>query len=766
MVDPSDPLEKKKAANQQAKAADKPGNQGAPRPHRTPSVLHAGLLAVQKKQYREAIALLQGIAQGKWDTEIQAKAQVGLVKAYAGLGRFDEAIALCEQLTAVPIPSVYQWANQKLRELQQSARQTGPTAAASSPQEPDLAAGLTLRRSSTTPPSPAPAPPAPATRPPTAPPKSAPPSPGRPPQRSSLGRMDMARLWALEALTLGGVAFLLLALLRLVQTGYNAIANNALLNRIAISGFSLRALAIYGDPRWIIVPLVAIALLASYWILRLQLTWTQGLKPLSLDTLKHHSPEAVRILQTFNRHHRSLAPALAQLPNPAPIALTYGGLWPRQAHLVFSQALLEQLSDDEIAALVAAELAHLQCWDAVVLSAITTLAQLPFFLYWKAAQIGDHQRHILLKTVMVVVSVVSYGLFWSIRLMGLWLSRLRLFYSDRLAVEMTGNPNALSRALLKLAIATAHEVETQGQTPAFLEQFDLLLPVGVRASLTLGSLYPQQPSLELLAWDYRQPFRRWLAIRDSHPPLGDRLYTLARYAQRWRIPSELEFLTPTRPPRPSRTEWWRMGLQSLPALGAMLGLVIGQGLWWFGLLADKVGWLSLDWFRSSFIHSVSILIGFSVGTFLRINPFFPEIKRPNQMPLSHLPDLLTRPEALPANATAVRVQGTLLGRRGIANAIGQDLLLKTDAGLIPLHFLPILSFQQNPIRGWRQLQRFLQQPVIVTGWFRRGVTPWIDLEVLQSQSSKPLRSGHPLWSTVLALGLVVWSCYTIVSGDL
>jgi len=744
---------------------------GASRPKRIPSALQTGLLAVQKKQYREAIALLQGIAQGSWDAETLAKARMGLVKAYAGLGRTEEAIALCEELTAVPIPSVFQWANETLRQLQKITRQEKNATSSPTPShEADLAAGLTTIRPPTQPPSqPAasakavpsspPTPAAPAT--PTPSRKTSSPSPHRPQPRGSLGNLDVARLWALEAVTLAGLIMVPLGLAYGVRQAYNTLVLS-----IAFPKFTLGHWAFYGDPRWVVLPLVAIALLGSVWLLRLQLKHTKGLQPLSFDALKQYSPGAAQVLQTFARQRRSLSPKLACLPDKLPFALTFGGVFPKQAQLVVSRGLLEQLDDDEIAAVIGAELAHLRFRDAAVLSGLVTLAQIPFGLYWVAAQWGDKRSSPLLKVPATFLSVVSYGIFRSIRLVGLWLSRMRLFYSDRIATELTGNPNALSRALVKLAIATAQEVEHQGQTPAFLEQFDLLFPVGIRESLAFGSLYAQSPGLNLLEWDYHNPFRRWLSIRDSHPPLGDRLATLARYAQRWRIPPDFDLDLPTHKARPTRSQEWRMILQSLPALGALLGLAIGQGFWWFGMLADRMGWLSLDWFQSSFIHSVSLWIGFSTGTFLRINPFFPEIRRPNDVPQRPLPDLLSRPDALPVDGPATRLQGILLGRCGIANAIGQDLLLKTDTGLLRLHFLPTLSFQHNPITGWRQLQNFLHRPVLATGWFRRGATPWLDLDVLQSQSSRPLRGGHPLWSTVLALVLVLWSCYTIVTGEL
>lgn len=785
MVDPSDSSAKRRSS----------------RPHRRPSALKAGLVAVQKKEYREAIALLQGVAQGARDPDSQMKAQVGLVKAYAGLGRTKEAIALCEQLTAAPNPSVYQWANQMLRQLQGTARKTLGTSTAPATLDDDLAAGLTTRRP-TSPPKTVPPTGGPTSTPkatstpktiqqtdvPTSTPKTVRPKPtnaptltpsipprqprsappdslwrqaGRAQQKSSLGNIDQARLWLLEAVTLAGLATWLIALVYFFQNIYNGIVN-----RIAFGDFTLRGWAYQFDPRWLVFPVIAIALLTSFWLLRLQLKQTKGLKPLSFEDLKQYSPEAAQILQTFARQQRSLAPTLAYVPDAVPLVFTFGGLLPKKAQLVVSQGLLDQLSDEEIAVVVAAELAHLRFRDSAILSALVTLAQIPFGVYWLTARWGDQRSNLILKGLAIVVSVISYGVFWSIRLMGLWLSRMRVFYSDRIASEMTGNPNALTRALLKMAIATAQEVQHHGHTPAFLEQFDLLSPVGIQSALTLGSLYPSYPGPSLLEWDRSNPFRRWLSIRDSHPPLGDRLYTLARYAQRWRIDSEIDFPALTRPSRPTPQEWQPMAIQSLPAIGLLIGLTIGQGLWWFGLIADRVGWLSLDWFRSDFIHPVSLCIGFGITTFLRINPFFPEIKRPNDVPIANLPELLLPPGALPGNATAVRFQGTLLGRRGIANAIGQDLILKTDAGLMRLHFLPAIGSQQNPLQSWQQLQHFLHRAVMATGWFRRGVTPWLDLDVLQSQSNKPLRGGHPLWSTVLAGLLVLWGCYTIINGDL
>jgi hypothetical protein len=286
----------------------------------------------------------------------------------------------------------------------------------------------------------------------------------------------------------------------------------------------------------------------------------------------------------------------------------------------------------------------------------------------------------------------------------------------------------------------------------------------------LGSLFPQQPDPTLLEWDRCNPHRRWLALLDTHPPLGDRLHRLARYAQQWKLPPELEFAT--LPSRPHSTwhaplqHYWPLILQGAPLIGLVIGLIVGQGLWWFGIYAEQMRSVSLDWLRNDFIHLVCMAIGFGVGTFLRLNSFFPEVKRINQLPAGDLVAQLQPIDAMPADARPLRLQGQLIGRRGLANAIAQDLFLKTEQGLLRLHFLPFLSLQETPIAGWRQLQTFLHKTVLVSGWFRRGVTPWLDLNSLHTQGGKAMRSGHPLWAAAIGILMVLWGCLMILTGDL
>ena len=67
------------------------------------------------------------------------------------------------------------------------------------------------------------------------------------------------------------------------------------------------------------------------------------------------------------------------------------------------------------------------------------------------------------------------------------------------------------------------------------------------------------------------------------------------------------------------------------------GLAVGRSIAYLGLFADRV----------------------SLGTFIRINYFFPDIT-PRETASPSLPEILSNPESLPLDAQAVRLSGQLL----------------------------------------------------------------------------------------------------------
>lgn len=80
------------------------------------ALLKSGLDWLNQKDYAKAIPALQKFCQHCSDSQSKAylQAQMGLVRAYSGCGQWQEAIALCQPLTAHPNPQIQTWAARSL----------------------------------------------------------------------------------------------------------------------------------------------------------------------------------------------------------------------------------------------------------------------------------------------------------------------------------------------------------------------------------------------------------------------------------------------------------------------------------------------------------------------------------------------------------------------------------------------------------------------------------------------------------------------------
>ncbi len=491
----------------------------------------------------------------------------------------------------------------------------------------------------------------------------------------------------------------------------------------------------------------------SPWLLDLLLTNLYSQREFPKDVLNTHSREAVRVLQRCCQQRHWPIPKLRILPMAAPIILTYGSL-PRNARIVVSQGLLEQLADDEIATIYATQLGHVAHWDFAVMS-LLLLVTLPIHqLYQQVSEWGDKISAKIWRWPVTIVASLIYGVWCLLTGAALWLSRLRLYYSDRVASEITGNPNALIRALLKIAIGIAADIQKQEQTSCQLESLNLLTPVSsYQQSLALGTIASNLSFEAFLKWDTANPYRRWFTINSSHPLMGDRIERLCQIARHWHLDTELHFAS-----EPSKVKRQSFLLQIAPWLGIPLGVLFAALVWLTWQLAFTLKFLNLKWIYEdwSFITGC-LLIGFSIGTVMRINSFFPDIKPATVQTDDYLPNLLSDPSALPIDSVSVRLVGKLLGRQGTSNSLAQDLILQSSAGLVKLHHISWLGQSVNH-------QDLIGRQIIVTGWFRRGATPWIDIQTLETQSGKTIHSPHPIWSTFLAVAAQAWGAYVFLTG--
>ncbi|HIK13938.1 MAG TPA: tetratricopeptide repeat protein [Leptolyngbyaceae cyanobacterium M33_DOE_097] len=619
------------------------------------------------------------------------------------------------------------------------------------------------------------------------------------------GRVNGARLFLLQLVTA-------IALFAIVRELIYQIPNlfNVLLAQVPFINYSYE---IANRPTLLITSVLAVGFVASRWLLDGLLWLVYGMQPLPLQALSRERAEIGRSLQSFCRKRKIPTPALGVLPTQAPFIMSYGCL-PRFTRTVVSQGLLDQLAEDEIITLLANEVGQISYRTVPLLSFAMLVLQVPYTIYLFTAEWGNRQIGPLLEQMMaqtnrvpwlaklnahlsgnarqrrsqpiagayrgldaalrdlaVLVAALAYGVYRLFRYIPLWLARQRTYYSDRVAAELTGNPNGLTRALLKYAIGTAAVVQAEGKTPYLLEGFDLLPPVGHKQAVSLGSVYPLAPLQPFVEWDWTNPYRNWLVLNESHPPVGDRLRLLALYAQYWKLDTELDFKNPRLPYQSKAVltgaQWRRLLVQGAPFFGLVFGLALVHLLSWLGYVGGgfNISWLA--WLQNDATVRYGLpLIGFSSGIFLRVNPFFPNIpafgrSRSGEGAI-RLKTLLNDPEALPIDADPVYVTGHLIGRSGASNFLSQDWLLQTESGIVRLHVLHAAGPIGN-LLNWQRFTALLNQEVSVSGWFRRGAVPWIDVETIRA-GNQTVNCQHPIWSTLVASIAAIWGIFQIAFG--
>ena len=576
---------------------------------------------------------------------------------------------------------------------------------------------------------------------------------GRLKQRRSLGKTRTGKLWVAQIA--GAVSFYFFA--RYLLNGAIALVNGYLnfLSGLPLLGW-IRPFNFY-DATWYLLGALGFIAIASPWLWDILLRFATDRKSFSLNALRPISAEAATLISQRCRQRRWPLPKLWKLSTDIPLIFSYGWL-PRNARLVISEGLLAQLEADEIAALAVYEMAQWKRLYWPILSACGLVLQLFHQVYWQLALWGNRQSK-LLNLAAGVLSTMSYSLFWLLRIPIIWIARVRTYYGDRTACEITGNPNGLIRALGKVSFGLAKSVETQGYTPALIESAAVLIPVA--PDLARYQLYGRYSLSELYAWDSLNPVRDWMSLPDLHPPLGDRISLISAYAQHWKLDAEISLQPSLNRPNKkskrrglSRQNWLRLLSQGTPYFGLAVGLLVGIILWGVGAIGEKLDWPFFAWmYQDAGLFQCCILLSAGIGIVLRINRFFPDLSF-NTPFSTDWPYWLSETELLPVESVPTSLAGTIIGRPGLANWLGQDLLLKTADGLLKLHFFSAAGPFGNFLRLGERPAVPIGQSVQLLGWFRRGNVPWVDVDRVRLGNGLIISAAHPIFSLAIAIILV------------
>jgi heat shock protein HtpX len=203
------------------------------------------------------------------------------------------------------------------------------------------------------------------------------------------------------------------------------------------------------------------------------------------------APELVHIVRELAQRAGLPMPRVYVMDNPQPNAFATGRN-PQHAAVAATTGLLQMLSREEIAGVLAHELAHVRNHDtltmtitATIAGAISMLAQ--FGLFFGGNRDSNNGLGLVGTLVMVIVAPIAA------MLVQMAISRTREYAADELGARISGRPDALASALLKISGAAAQiENPTAERTPATAHLF-IVNPLH---GLGMDNLFATHPSTE------------------------------------------------------------------------------------------------------------------------------------------------------------------------------------------------------------------------------------------------------------------------------
>src|SRR5262249_40776892 len=163
------------------------------------------------------------------------------------------------------------------------------------------------------------------------------------------------------------------------------------------------------------------------------------------------APELVHLVQDLTRRAGLPMPRVYLMDNPQPNAFATGRN-PEHAAVAVTTGLLQMLSREEIAGVIAHELAHVRNHDtltmtitATIAGAISMLAQ--FGLFFGGSRDNNSGLGVIGTLAMVILAPIAA------MIVQMAISRTREYAADELGARTTARPDALASALAKISAA-------------------------------------------------------------------------------------------------------------------------------------------------------------------------------------------------------------------------------------------------------------------------------------------------------------------------
>jgi len=476
-------------------------------------------------------------------------------------------------------------------------------------------------------------------------------------------------------------------------------------------------------PLWTVIAFpfvwVGIQYLIGPWVIRLILDiyWDEDLTQLPARNRE--------FIEKLCAERRIKIPKIGIIQSGTPNAFSFGRLR-SDACVVVTSGLPELLTPEESNAVLAHEIGHIEHWDFAVM---TLAALAPLVLY---------QIYIVTERINNI-RAIAYGAYLCYLLsqfIVLLLNRTREYFADHYAAEVTHAPDDLSSALVKIAYGMIRQdgeyqkakEEGSKEEKAYWNRerklggaLGLMGISNLRSGQSLALAANPADAAAVMRWDLTNPWARLYELNSTHPLTALRVREMSRHALK------LNQVSRYGAPDDRPIQWGTFPLQLLIWSASFLCIGALLTMWWFP------GALSYLGIKLSPSAEPALLIAAGVMWLVRV-----AYRYHGKFQDATVGSLLIDTEVSQMRPRAVRLRGKIRGRGEPGAFWSPDLVLRDETGIIFL-----LSRQSIPFArllfGVSEAESYVGQEVVVEGWFRRGLTPYVELSRLTGENQRSHR---------------------------
>jgi Zn-dependent protease with chaperone function len=490
-------------------------------------------------------------------------------------------------------------------------------------------------------------------------------------------------------------------------------------------------LANAGAPLWILVAVaigfVGLQFLVGPYIIQ----WVMTIHWINLDDptdklLWELPDESNAFIKKLCADRHLKRPLIGVIQSGTPNAFSFGHT-PADARVVVTTGLIQILTPDELNAVLAHEIGHIEHWDFAVM---TLAAVVPLLLYQMYALLR-HDRH------GRPIAYGAYAAYIVSQFIVLTLNRTREYFADHYSSDVTRHPGDLSSALVKIACGL---VASEGEYQRVMSErksnrkaarrdhrmAGALAVMGISnvrsgASLALGGADPAAAA-RVMRWDLVNPWARLYELNSTHPLTALRVKALNAESEALHQSPRFPFATE------ARVSWGMFPLEVLlwaaPVVVGIAGIALGFSSSWLaklgiktpdGLWAPALLFIGITW-------TLRILYRYR-----------------GEMEPQAIGRLMEDVDVSEMRPRAVTLQGEILGR-GIPGAFwSADLVVRDATGLLFVKYRQSIPFARL-FFALSSAEDLTGQQVTIDGWFRRGMRPYIEMSRLTTSQGLTYRA--------------------------